>query len=297
MGYDTFLVRVIVLLLSSILLFGTSGFTQEKAIIAGWNILGFDPIPAERIPRLAQVIRQINPDVLVLSEVNPNDVPAKIVHELGAAYQPPLILPQQAPVGQNLALLFKTGVTVSQARLVDGTDLSEEPRSRKALSAHVRIGQFDFLLIGIHLKSGRDATARRQRTRQCKAIAEFIAASTAGTEKDVLVIGDYNMIPRSDRRRPNDEANFIAMSPTNFLRFVSSDVLTGRVSHIDRCNPLRGNLLDGFAISRRFTREYIPGSTRLLSFQALNTSCASFLRDVSDHLPLVSEFRMTVDDD
>jgi len=81
-----------------------------------------------------------------------------------------------------------------------------------------------------------------------------------------------------------------------FLRFVSTDFLSGRVSHIDGC-PLRGNLLDGYAISRRFTRsEYIPG-TRLLSPVTFGRTCSSYLRNVSDHLPVVSRFRITTDDD
>ena len=268
----------------------------QTAVVAGWNILGVDPIPDARITNIAETIRRINPDLIVLSEVNTNDVPARIVERLGAGFQPPIIIPQNDTVVQNLAFIFKTGVTVTGARLIPGTDLAEEPRSRKALTANVRIGNFDFILIGVHLKSSRDPTSRSQRTRQCRAIADFIAQSVAGGEKDVLVIGDYNMIPRRGNVR-NDEANFVAMSPNNFLRFVSTDFLNGRTSHIDRCNPLQGNLLDGFAISRTFTGEFVAGSTRLLSFSNLGRSCSSFLRNVSDHLPVVSRFRTTTDDD
>jgi endonuclease/exonuclease/phosphatase family metal-dependent hydrolase len=268
----------------------------QTATIAGWNILGFDPIPDTRVKRIARAIRKINPDLIVLSEVNPNDVPEKIVQELGADYQAPIVLPQHDGVIQNIALIFKTGVTVSDAQLLPETDLPEEDGSRQALTAKIRIGNFDFVLIGVHLKSGRTASSRAKRTRQCSAIADFIEQSVAGNEKDVLVLGDYNMIPRSGATR-NDEANFVALSPTNFLRFVSSDFLSGRTSHISGCKPLRGNLLDGFAISRTFTREFIAGSTRMVSVSKLGTNCASFKQNISDHLPLVSEFRITTDDD
>ncbi len=284
------------LLIVVLLVTAYSQAQAQTAVIAGWNILGVDPIPDSRITTIAETIRRINPDLIVLSEVNTNDVPGKIVQRLGAGYQPPIILPQKDTVVQNIALIFKTGVTVTGAQLLDGTDLAEEPRSRKALAANVRIGNFDFIVIGVHLKSSRDASSRRKRTRQCQAIASFISQATAGGEKDVLVIGDYNMIPRKGNVR-NDEVNFIALSPNNFLRFVSSDFLNGRTSHIDGCNPLRGNLLDGFAISRTFTGEYQVGSTRLLSFSNLGRSCRTFLRDVSDHLPVVSRFSTATDDD
>lgn len=269
---------------------------QQTAVVAGWNILGVEEIPAARIRNIAAVIRRIDPDLIVLTEVNPDVAAQSIAEELGDGYQDAVILPQGGEVVQNIALIFKEGVSVSNARLIDGTDLPEEPRSRKALTANVRIGAFDFILIGVHLKSSRDNPSRQKRTRQARAIARFISRETQGNEKDVLVIGDYNMIPPT-ADKVNDQVNFIAMSPTNFLRFVSTDFLNGSASHIDTCTPsLKGNLLDGYAISRTFTREYIPG-TRLLSPATFGRTCSSYLRNVSDHLPVVSRFRVTTDDD
>lgn len=271
---------------------------QQTAIVAGWNILGVDPIPDDRISRIADVIRTINPDLIVLTEVNDDEVPRKIVKALGSKYQSPVIFKQNAEVVQNIAFVFKKGVKVTDAKLIENTDLAEEPRSRKALTANVRIGKFDFILIGVHLKSSRDNASRAKRTRQATTIADFIRQATAKKEKDVLVIGDYNMIPRSGDTA-NDEANFSALSPDNFLRFVSTDSLLGQPSHIDRCSPsLRGNLLDGFAISRQHTeREYVAESTKLMSFAELQTDCAAYSREVSDHLPVVSQFFVNKKDD
>lgn len=269
---------------------------QKKAKIVGWNIFGVTAIPKKRIKNIAETIRRINPDIIVLTEVNPNDVPQQIVEELGSEYQAPVILTQKETTVQNIAFLFKTTVSVSNPILVEGTDLSEEPRSRKALSANVKIGNFDFILIGVHLKSSRDVKSRSQRSRQARAIADFISNEVSENERDILVVGDYNMIPPSDNDQ-EDYLNFVAMSPTNYLRFISSDFLIGQTSHIRKCNPLDGNLLDGFAISRVYTTEYVAGSTRILSFPELGRSCASFLSNVSDHRPLISEFRINNDDD
>jgi endonuclease/exonuclease/phosphatase family metal-dependent hydrolase len=273
----------------------TSG-QSSTARIAAWNILGVDPIPPARINRIARTIRRINPDLIVLSEVNPNDAPSQIVQQLGAPFQPPIILQQNDPVVQNLAIIHKSDVTVSGARLLPGTDLSEEPRSRKALQANVRIRNFDFVLIGVHLKSGRSNSDRAKRTRQCLAISNHLSQFIAGSEKDVLVLGDYNMIPRSGNQK-NDADNFHELNAINHLRFVSSEELNGQTSHISGCNPLRGNLLDGFAISREHTGEYREGSLRMPSFGQFGHDCRSFKRDVSDHRPLVARFRVTTDDD
>jgi endonuclease/exonuclease/phosphatase (EEP) superfamily protein YafD len=274
----------------------TGGQAPARATIVGWTILGVDPIPAARAKRVAAVLRQLDPDLAVLTEVNPDQAASDIATALGPAYQPPVILAQQATVVQNIAFVFKTGVQVSNARLIDGTDLAEEPRSRRVLTANVTIGQFDFVLLGLHLKSGRTSTNRAQRSRQCTRINAFINEATAGAEKDVLVVGDYNMIPREGETR-NDEVNFFAMSPGNFLRFLSSDFLAGRTSHISGCNPLRGNLLDGFAISRVHTREHVAGSLRLVTFSQLGTNCFAYSKGISDHLPVVARFRIDKDDD
>jgi endonuclease/exonuclease/phosphatase family metal-dependent hydrolase len=270
--------------------------------IAAWNVAsgrsatGATPIPADRLTRVSNVIRSIAPDLIVLSEVNPNNAAQNIATQLGADFAVPIILQQGAGVVQNLAILHKTSVTVSAPVLIDGTDLNEDAFSRKALAADVKVGQFDFLLIGVHLKSGRTAPERAQRERQTRAIADFIATRVKGAEKDVLVVGDYNMIPAQDGE------NFQTLSGGKFLRFVSSETLSSRASHISKCAPFRGNLLDGFAISQAHTQEYVSGSLRLLRFSDFKSTCSKFARPssptyVSDHLPLVATFSVAKDDD
>ncbi|HEX8694841.1 MAG TPA: endonuclease/exonuclease/phosphatase family protein [Longimicrobium sp.] len=268
---------------------------QTDAVIMEWNIAGLDPIPPGRLSRIVGVIRDLDPapDVIVLSEVNPDEAAHQIAQQLG--YEA-VILQQGPEVVQNIAILHNSRATVSNGQLIAGTNLEEEPRSRQALTANVRIGSFDFILIGVHLKSGRSAAQRAQRTRQATALANFIAGAVQGQEKDVLVIGDYNMIAPTPTRR-NDRANFEAMSPAGFLRFVSSEELDGHLTHISGCDPERGNPLDGYAISSGFTTEYQEGSFRLLGLEDLGLSCSEYVVEVSDHLPLLARFRTTADDD
>jgi hypothetical protein len=107
----------------------------------------------------------------------------------------------------------------------------------------------------------------------------------------------------------DDDVNFQTISPgpnnNEFLRFVSTEALSGRISHFSTCNPVRGNLLDGYAISRSFTREFREGSLRLIPFtnqvfrRAAGTAldCARYNGFFSDHLPLIARFRVSTDDD
>lgn len=288
-----------------LLLFAIAAFGQT-ATIAAWNLGGFEPIPPLRVGNQVRAIRNMNPDVMILSEVNPNTVATDIARQLGN-YQT-ILIPQGAM--QNLAILYKTDSScVVNAQLIRGSD-NNNNRLRKAIAAYVQVGKFDFIVVGVHMKASRGNGApdfpQSTRTRQAQAIARFIDSSSLWAEKDFLVVGDYNMIPG------DDNINFTELSPgtgqNELLRYVSSESLAGQVSHIGSCpnGQARGNLLDGFAISGRFTREYIPNSLRIIPFTDTSIftgangaafTCANYRGLVSDHFPLVAKFRADTDDD
>lgn len=284
------------------------GVLAQTATVAAWNIEGFAPVTAAKAKLVAKAIHNLKPDIIALVEVNPNAVAVTVVNELGnlGDHYSMRILNQTA--SQNIALVFKNGVSVTNVRLIPGSDAGSASL-RKALSATVRIGQFDFILIAVHMKAGRptngsSADPRIARNREATAIGNFITSATNGVEKDVLVVGDYNMIPGED------DSNFSRMSPgansAEFLRFVSSESLSNETSHIGSCNPLKGPLLDGFAISRTFTTEYEENSLRIVRFSDTSVfsttsgaalTCASYKSTISDHFPLVAKFNIGLDDD
>ena len=102
---------------------------------------------------------------------------------------------------------------------------------------------------------------------------------------DILVVGDFNMIPGQD------VSNFDALGGDDMLDFISSWDLQERFSHI--LSAGRANLLDGFAITRTFTTEYVRGSLRVFPMHwAMDIGLERFREDVSDHLPFVTTFRI-----
>lgn len=203
----------------------------------------------------------MRPDVFALTEVNPaEEVLQEPVDELGVMGDDNCFLFFPDDAFQNIALLYKCFIGVTDDELIPGSN--DNNSLRKVLAAKVKIRSFDFILIAVHMKSARGPAERATRSRQASAIADFISQETSGAEKDVLLIDDYNMIP------VDDDVNFDAISPSpnsnETLRFVSTDALPGSTSHISGCNPLRGNLLDGYAISRDHTNEYLAHSLRLV---------------------------------
>jgi endonuclease/exonuclease/phosphatase family metal-dependent hydrolase len=282
------------------------GQSASFARVAAWNQQGvsFDNqgqvSPIHKPDELRAAIAAINPDVIALSEVNSREAMDEIVatpFANGASYK--VSMDSDQPTPQKIAVLFKDSpdISVDNRRAIPGSDDNQPDRLRKAWAFDVKIKNFDFLLIAVHLKSGRGATERATRNRQTTAIANFIRHEvTTKAEKDVLVVGDYNMIPSQDAQ------TFSKLSPgpasNEFLRYVSSSL--SPPSHIDGCNHGHptGNLLDGFAISRVQTHEW-TGFIRILQLQTLlpNMGCTKYKNSVSDHLPLVARFRTSMPDD
>jgi len=294
--------------LSACLGFPSVNLSQPATFVrsAAWNQQGVrfnnqgQVIPINKPAQLRAAIAGINPDVIALSEVNSKASMDEIIatpFSNGATYK--LDMDDNQPVPQKIAVLFKDSANISvdnRRAIPDSND--GNPGLRKAWAFDVKIRNFDFLLIAVHLKSGRGNAERTTRNRQTLAIARFISEETDnGNEKDVLVVGDYNMVPGQDAQ------NFNNLSPGSggkgFLRFISTSL---GPSHIGRCvnaSQFEGNLLDGFAISRKFTHEW-TGYMRVQQLQALLPVmfCQRYQSTISDHLPLVARFRVSsVDDD
>jgi endonuclease/exonuclease/phosphatase family metal-dependent hydrolase len=263
---------------------------SNTAQVVGWNLSGFSPIPRDRVPPFARALADLDPEVIGLVEVNPDFVAGELVaefNELDLCYKRKL-LDQSA--SQNIAVLHKCSVGIGNPRLIPGSD-DGNSGLRKALAVDVRIGEFDFLLITVHMKASRGPGPRSVRDNQAAAIATFIGSETSGAEKDVLLIGDYNMIPGED------DSNFSAMSPGGFLKFISSEDLIGQGTHL-RGDGSVGNLLDGYAVSNGHTQEYVAGSLRIFPMhRALGLTLQQYRNQVSDHLPVIATFRITGDDD
>lgn len=282
---------------------------QGEIRVAAWNVQGVRFVgngvqPILKSSRLAQAIKLIRPDVIALSEVNSEAEVRRIIQRLGSdglRYRYTMLAHSQ-PVAQKVAIIFREGIDVSNQRLIPDSNAGSSGL-RKALAAQFKSGDFDFLLVAVHHKAGRGGPERATRTRQNRAIKTFIEQRVQATgEQDVLVVGDYNMIPVQDR------VNFDALSPAagGLMRFVSTEEFTlpgggFQVSHIKRCEQgaPAGDLLDGYAVARAGTgREYVADSAEILPLhELLGVTCSDYTARFSDHLPLVARFTTAPPDD
>jgi len=260
-------------------------FQSSTAKIAAWNLQGFTPITPTRVQEQVEALKILDADVVALVEVNPVITMTRLTTQLNASglcYQSS-ILDQAATL--DMGVLFKCGITATNPRFITGSDLGVAT-ARNAFVVDLRVGQFNFVMIIVHLKSGRGAADQATRDQQAAVIAAFIAQErTAHPQRDILVVGDFNMIPGQD------VSNFHVLGGPDTLDFLSSWDLQESFSHILPAGP--ANLLDGFAITRTFTTEYVRGSLRVFPMHwAMDMGLERFRGTISDHLPLVATFRI-----
>ena len=259
-------------------------FGSTTANVAAWNLSGFNPIPADRLERQVEGLALLDAEVVALVEINPLSAIETLkqgLQDKGVSYEY-TILEQKNDL--NIGVLHKTGVTATNPRFIDGSDLGDT-RRRKAFVVDMKIGKFDFLLIVVHLKSGRGVKEQKIRDDQAKVIGQFIKELRKKSREDILLLGDFNMIPGQD------VSNFHHLGGDDLMDFLSSWDLQARFSHILEAG--RANLLDGFAISRTYSTEYIRGSLRIFPMHwSMDIGRERFRETVSDHLPFVASFRI-----
>lgn len=276
----------------------------EHAIarVAVWNLAGFSldgtgiHPNSDKAMRQAEGLALLDADFVCLVEVSPLshiDRLAELLQtEFGVTYNR-TILPQPDS-SLNIGYLHKPEVAVTNPRFIPGSQ-GDVADGRLALAVDMQMGKFRGIVVGVHLKSGRDKGDQTLRDSQCKVIGDWLSTvrDTPGLGHRTLVLmGDFNMIPGQD------VSNFHHLGGADVMDFVSSWDLQDRFSHIlDRG---RANLLDGFAISRTFSRDYVRGSLRLFPMHwTMNTDSTHpgmgrerFKEEVSDHLPFTASFRV-----
>lgn len=266
-----------------------TSFAQTTAKIAAWNLANnFVALTDERIANQVEGLALLDAEVVTLVECKPFEYMQTLIDRLaerGCAYESVMLA--QPDTDLNIGVLFKRGVEASNPRFIPGSG-GGHPGARQAMVVDMKVGKFDFMLIGVHLKSGREKINQEIRDRQAQVIGDFITDFSARSTEDILLMGDFSMIPGED------VSNFHALGGNDLMNFLSSWDLQARFSHILPAG--RANLLDGFAISRQRNKEYIRGSLRLFPMHwTMDMGRSRFRETVSDHLPFVASFRIDKD--
>jgi hypothetical protein len=272
------------------------GFNHSIMQVAVWNLAGYTrpgrPVGisarSKKAERQAEGLAYLDAEFVTLVEVSPFGYIETLVEKLaryGLQYNHTIL--EQPHGNLHIGFLHKPGIDVGNPRFIPGSE-GDYGRGRQAIAVDISIAKLTATVIGVHLKSGRDREEQLLRDSQCKVIGDYITTlqQTPGTmRRAVFLMGDFNMIPGQD------VSNFHHLGGEDVMDFVSSWDLQERFSHI--LEKGRANLLDGFAVSRKYSTDYVKGSLRLFPMHwTMDMGREAFRREVSDHLPFVASFKI-----
>src|SRR4029077_15444213 len=140
------------------------------------------------------------------------------------------------------------------------------PGLRKPLVARLKVGEFDFWVVGVHLKSqvGEKGCNDRARTEQCKDLVqkvdEFVKQSG---ERDVVIVGDFNARVGDASLKPLVDAGF-----TPQMKFLMAESAQGSfVKNRDLHDSTK--LIDQVMIRYSDTREVVKNSACVMKIDTV----------------------------
>ncbi len=162
---------------------------------------------------------------------------------------------------------------------------------RRPLAAQLKAGDFDFWVVGVHLKSKRGGECSdRMRDGQAQDLVEAVDDLVRDSgEADVVLAGDFNAFV--------DEDSISALRfPGAFTTLTSPSYRvrrSGKISYLIK--PYR-SLIDHVMIRRQPTVEWVENSTVVYS-PGRGQALASYIGLYSDHAPVWASFYTDRDND
>ena len=162
--------------------------------VEAWNVGGPGPFRAGRLGRVAEGAAALDAGLCFLSEVNPlsrfAELSGRLAERVGCLDHFSF---DHEGTELDTGFLVRCELVVSEAGVIDGSDLNR-PGYREAAYLKARWGKFDFVVVGLHLKSSRGSTNRLRRSEQLGYVRWFIGS----------VLGRWGAGRTGDRRLQHD---------------------------------------------------------------------------------------------
>lgn len=267
----------------------TPNHDPQTVAIGTFNIewLG-DGIEPEQKPRtesdyaaIARIIEQSGADVMAVQEIENDSALGRLLHYLPSWHG----LLGKHGRRQNVGVLYRSTVfcTASGDYLPLAVDTA---RNRAGFIVHCRKGNFDWLMMVVHLKSTSryDSTEQlrdlsiQQRRQQAQILATWIdSVLAAGSERDILVVGDFNDFPKRSQR-----PTLQALDGDTNVVFLTEGLFS--------CLDHRRKAIDHILASRQAALRWLPERRRMIDHRAMLPDKQA--DRISDHCPVVGEFEV-----
>ena len=269
---------------------------DENVLIASWNIAQFSNTKKQRaLQYIADICERF--DIVAIQEVKSNlQGLARLQKLLPGNYQ--VLVSDPTGNNERMAFLYDKRTVVSTGLVCEiafsGTIASPNvfQFQRSPYCASFRAGRFDFTLVSVHIAEGSShgAVGTALREQEIQELVEFIKRE-AGRPKgfvfdpDFFLVGDFNIQTDGDRF-------FRALTGGEEPRFTMPRGMNRLGTNFDQTktfDKIAWIPSEDFEFTGKFG--VIPFGDVL--YKEAGQPAGAARREVSDHLPLWAEFRVT----
>lgn len=248
----------------------------DSVRIATWNLKHFALRPGLQLATVASIINDGGFDIVAIQEVKKEgEAVDRLLNTLGPPWRGTSFSPMTGNY-ERFVFIYRGDRVVETMKPRFVQDQEAGVFDRTPYLAGFRCGNFDFLLLSVHL-SYTDVARRQAEARALARIATRLVASS--TEKDLIVVGDFN-----EEKRRNFLSDFDAM---RWSRLIGQGTnLSGRETY------------DNILIDPTLTREYSRNSG-VVKFDEtrFDNDDKAAAEQVSDHRPAWADFATDQPDD
>jgi endonuclease/exonuclease/phosphatase family metal-dependent hydrolase len=234
---------------------------------------------------IAKILYMTNADIIALQEVENDKAIEKITNYL-VGYNFYVL---NGTGKQNCAILYNHNLDI---RILGNYEpINVKPgRTRPGLIAYVKKGNFDFILMNIHLKStsSYDNTDQLReesyllRQNQATAISNWVdSLENHSKEKDIIILGDFNDNP-------------LRLSHPTLTPLIKNKYLSFLTANLKSCKNPKWDNIDNFVVTKSVLDRVIYTSIKQINtYQMLKKKEAE---SISDHCPVIISFDITKPD-
>jgi endonuclease/exonuclease/phosphatase family metal-dependent hydrolase len=231
--------------------------------------------------RIAETIQDLDVDILGVEEIENQDALNKVLTYL-PEYKS---LIGNTGSKQNTAVFFKDGLDVKKIEDYKSLDV-QVGKTRSGLMISAKKGNFDFIMMVVHLKS----TSRFDSTEQMKIESHLIRQKQAlvlrnwadsinkfSNEKDVFIVGDFNDNPT--RKKQN---NLFPLASGGDYIFLTQDFVS--------CKNPKWDIIDHIVVNKSALKRFYQGSVYV--YDIFSKFSDYEVEKISDHCPVTAKFEI-----
>jgi endonuclease/exonuclease/phosphatase family metal-dependent hydrolase len=265
----------------------TETATGDVIAVGAFNVQVFGKTKAAKLDvmdTLVTVLKQF--DIVVIQEVRDSRelVADELLDRLNAAPGFHYRMVEGPRLGRSTSkeqyVIYYTPASVELTNWYTLPD-EEDAFEREPIVASFRSGDFDFTVVGVHIKPD-DA---EDELGSLAAVGDAIRQADTN-EHDVILLGDFN----ADCSYFDEDDMTHPLRATGFQWLIGNEMETAVTSG---CTYDRIVVFDD-----TFSKEFVAGTASVVSYDDdLGITDLDFVKKVSDHYPVVAEFKTSLGDD